>query len=146
MNKLIIFLAISLVVLGCKNNSKQTVEVDKTPTELAPVPFEKLQKLWVECDYIDVIFYHLSHSISQNDQRGIKASLLHIDTTRAQINPACNSVGRISYFIQGNLSLEGDLYFNDSCKYIIFLEEDKPAFSNKLTSQGISFYNQVMAQ
>ena len=42
--------------------------------------------------------------------------------------------------------LEAEMYFSPDCAYYVFLKNNKPAFANEMTTDGIAFFNQSFQQ
>lgn len=113
------------------------------PTSYPSIPSEKIVNLFETCDFIDYILYDYEFSLSQGEKPAIQASFSHISKTVPTINPNCQPIGRIFYQVEGQNALEADIYFNDGCKYYIFLENNQPKYANELTPAGIGFYEDV---
>lgn len=144
--------AVLFTAFACKNTAKEQPTESTTPASPAPaaatvsypsVPLDTLQMLWEKCDYIDYIFYGRNFSMNQSEQAAIRAALSHISDEVPTINPACQPTGHLFYQVEGENRLEADLYFQQQCVYFVFYDQGKPAFANKMTPQGLNFFQQV---
>ena len=156
------FLPLLLLIFlwSCNSNSETTTEAstaETTPTtNSAPAPtsktealypaypLEKLKYLFEICDYVDYVFYELPISMSLNEQGSIQYSVSHVSTEQALINANCKSIGRIFYQLKGENIAEAEIVFNapEKCSYIIFYENGKKAYANKMTEGGIKYLQQ----
>lgn len=145
-------------VLGtaCQNPNKKEADI-KTVGEhvaqispysgLESIPFEKLKFMHENCDQIDYIFNDLPISMALSERSAVKNNITFIAPERVVDSPvSCKPLGRQLFYSKGELYIEADLFFDDQCKFLIFLEDQKPKYSCKLTQQGINFYNNIMKQ
>ncbi|RMG78784.1 MAG: hypothetical protein D6714_17435 [Bacteroidetes bacterium] len=151
MTNRILFLAIALFCFSCKNepgaSSSQAAPAAQPQGEMLPsLPTEKLQYLWENCDYVDYIFYNLPISMSLNEKSSIQYALRHIAADPARIDPNCKPIGRIFYQVKGENVLEADIYFQQGCTYFKFLENNKPAYANYMTDEGIRYLNENISR
>jgi hypothetical protein len=51
----------------------------------------------------------------------------------------CKPIGRIFYVARGETVLTGSLFFNKDCHFVVFLENEEPAFAVQLNQYGITF-------
>lgn len=149
-------LCLLLTACGDKNNAANTATTT-TPTNTPPattttantypsIPLERLEYLWDNADYMDVIFYDLPISMNQNSLENIRSTLIHISDQTPQILPECKSIGRIFFQVEGKAIETAEIYFQQGCTFYLWLENDQPAFANMMTEDGISFYNNIFRQ
>ena len=109
------------------------------------LPMATVEKLYKECTYMDYIFDNLNFSISQDKQSSIRASIGFISTEPPENIPTgCKSIGRKFFHINGEIVLEADVYFSNNCSFYIFFENGKPKYANKMTTEGLNFYNNII--
>lgn len=165
MNRLLIFCLI-LTVTACNSETKKEVPVTpktetpapntkaeaKTPASTSlPLPAlttEKALYLWENCDYIDYVFYELPFSMSIDDQPNIQSTIRHISASPVpQLKSACKSIGRIFYQVKGENALSAEFYFSmkEGCFYLVFMEDNKPAYANLLTQDAVAYYQKAFS-
>jgi len=119
-------------------------QVDVKAQNLPALPQAMHQKIFDQCDYIDYVFYTTNFSISQSEKSGIQQAIVHIAPGKpANLNPACKSMGRVFYQIDGENVAEADMYFQQGCTYLVFLENGKPTYANEFTQEGIQYFNSI---
>ncbi len=133
-----------LLLAGCSEQPPSPREM--APQVTAPVPMYPvlpaplLDSLAPLVTHIDFIFYHLKHSISLNEPNGIMTHLSHIaGPEEVPQDHGCKPVGRIFYMASGQTVLTGDLYFSGKCRFVLFLENEKPVYAARLNDQGVLF-------
>ncbi len=120
-----------------------TPKAAPTGTPLPSMSQEEMMYLFNNCDYIDYVFYSTNFSISQNTQESIRSMLNMISPTTATLNPNCKAIGRVFYQVKGENYAEADLYFQEGCTYLVFLEKNKPIAGHILTDQGVAYFNNI---
>ena len=165
MVRFILLLALSSLLFACNSNTNSdTAEASESQTEtpsttettasnppageptLPSVPLETLQELWEKCDYVDYVFYYTNFSMSQDKQSSIRTTLRQISDEPAVLNPNCKAIGRLFYQVEGENALEGDLYLSNQCAYFVFYKDGKQTYANKLTAEGLQFYQNIFNQ
>jgi hypothetical protein len=160
MNKVLCFVlsfVLSFVMFfACQNpNTKNVDEVEQKEvvsqespySNLGPLPFDQIKFMHTNCDQIDYIFNELPISMALSEKSAVQNNVTFISPdkmTGAALN--CKPLGRQLFYSKGELYIEADLFFDDQCKFLVFLEDRKPKYANKLTQQGINFYNNIMQQ
>lgn len=148
-----------LSLLGCANNSSgETSNSNATTTDevttAAPttgstypsIPLARLEYLWENVTYMDVIFYNLPVSLNQSSRDNIRSTLAQIAESTPTINPECQSIGRIFFQVEGKNVETAEIYFQQGCTYYVWLENEMPAYANEMTEGGINFYNNIFKQ
>ncbi len=147
--KNIIFLFL-LILCSCQNSSKDIREAAQADSEAAvaypSITEEIMVKLWEQCDFVDYIFYDYDFSLSQEEKAAIQTSINHITREVPVIDPACRSIGRIFYQIDGENVMEADIVVSEKCQYYVFYENGKKTYANKLSAAGIGFYQKIFQQ
>ncbi len=150
----LLFLASCLLLLShCgNNNSAASTDAASTNNTTAPaattasypsIPVERLEYLWNNATYMDVVFYELPVSMNQSTLESIRSTLAHIAEEVPAIPPNCKSIGRI-FFQVGQQNVESaEIYFQPGCTFYLWLENDKPAYANQMTEDGVAFYNNI---
>lgn len=141
---------------GSQTETQETTETTEQPTTpetpavatktYPPVPKDTMLMLAEKCDFIDVVFYYESFSLSQQKKNDILGSLGHISNEPAPVPENCKPIGRIFYQVQGVNRMEADLFFTQGCTFLLFYKNNEPTYANNLTQDGISFYSNVFSQ
>ena len=121
-------------------------QVDPAYASLTSIPVEAMQDLYSNCNSLDIVFYEETFSLSQNDPTQIQSTLRYLTPAPVTYNPACKPIGRITFWVQGELRREADIYNGDACSYFIWLDGTKPQYINALTAQGIEFFKMVLTR
>jgi hypothetical protein len=145
-----------LLFIGCSgDNNKQsskTTEVSttqeyKNSVPLKSVPKEKMQFLFENADATDYIFHHHPFSMSQDDVNSVRSNLQYISSEPNPYIPKnCSPIARQFFQAQGEIVCELDVYFDNNCAFYVFVENEKPVYSNLMTDVGKNFFNSTMAQ
>lgn len=142
--KYFILLSLTLcLTFSCKQKKDPNTKF----SELAALPADKFQKLFSEATYIDYIFYDLPFSISQDDKPSISANLNLISREKmGPLNIHCKPLGREFFHIDGVITFEAEIYFQEGCYGYVFLQNEKPIYANKISEDGMKFYNNITTQ
>jgi hypothetical protein len=157
MNKLfVLFVFIAcLAGPGCKNNTSATTEATasespenkSTSAQYESIPQDLVMKVWNEVDMLDYIFHDLPFSMSQNDQASIRTNVTYIGKdAQPDIPTDCRPIARQFYQTEGDIFLEADIYFDAKCKFYVFFIEGKPRYANKMSPEGVSFFQTMIKQ
>lgn len=142
------FILISFII-SCKHQEEKKPEIQKVQVKeinLPPVTNDMINKMLMEVDYIDYIFHNLPISVSQDEKESINSNIVFIKNEAVKSIPAnCKAIGRKFFNIKGETYLSADIYFGEGCAAYIFLDGEKPVYANKMTEQGIIFYNNIIA-
>lgn len=149
-----LFLLSILIPIGCNSGRQQGANTAQAPVreQAAPqpagvdypgLPVEKAVEMYNECDYIDVIFYDMPISLSQNERASIQNTIGYISDSPATLFPDCKSVGRFFFQKEGDDMIQADFYFGGKCYAFVFLENGKPKYGNKLTDQGKAYFEKI---
>lgn len=158
MTRLITIIALSsLLLIACDNKSTDNKSADtvlanevakpEAPQESYPsISVDRLEYLWNNATYMDVVFYELPVSLNQSTPEQIRSTIAHISETPPVIDPNCKPVGRIFFQVAGDNVEEADIYFQNGCTFYLWLKDGKPTHANTFTKEGIDFYNNIYAQ
>jgi len=148
-----------MIFFGCQGNSSSKTK--STPTAIQPVqpatqpaaphPLPsiteaEMQNIFNKCDYIDFIFYNMDFSISVNDKNNVKQVVNFVDRAQPPANLTCPTMGRIIFQHNGEILIEADMHYSDECKHFIFFKDNKPTYANKISSQGITYFQQMFSR
>lgn len=110
------------------------------------LPVERMQELFNSVDYIDFVFYYTNFSMNQSDENSIKATFGHVATEVPVIDPSCQPIGSLFFQSQGKELMQAELYFTENCIYFVWLENGQRTYANKMTPNGLKFYQQIFSQ
>lgn len=139
-------------LLSCQSGSQEAATETTKPKasvieDLKPLPQNIKQNLLEKCDYIDYTFYNFDFSMSQSEPGAIQANLaLLSEEVQPNIPAECKPIGRKYYHINGEIVMEAELYFGENCLFYIYKDDNTTLFGNKLSGQGVNFYNNVIQQ
>lgn len=158
MNRYSFLLAALLLIAGCGQNTSsqdstegqaQAPAAEQAPAvaQLPSVPLDTMTMLYEKCDYIDFIFYTLNFSVNQAEKASIQGTLRHIAQETPVISPNCRPQGRIFFQVDGRNALQGDFSFGEGCFYYIFYDDKgKAIYANKMTAEGVQFFQNLLAR
>lgn len=163
----ITILLTALIFMGCGNNSAETNTANannptankaQTKTAAAPsgmknsvalqsIPKSTIMGLWNNCTYIDYIFHDLPFSMSQDEKESIQANLNYISSeVQAYIPNNCKPIARQMFHVGGDIVLEADVYLSDVCQFYVFVEDEKPAYANKMSPSALQFFSTMFSK
>ena len=156
MKRVIYVVLIGLFITACQNSGNKETDIkqanepviQKSPYDgLESMPFDQIKFMHSNCDQIDYIFNELPISMALSDKSAVQNNITFI-SPEPVVSPDlnCKPLGRQLFYSKGELYIEADLFFDDQCKFLVFLEDQKPKYTCKLTQQGINFYNNIMQQ
>lgn len=138
---------------SCQGSQKEQVKpiaqapVPQAAPTLEPLPQEIKERLFAECDAIDYTFYNFNFSMSQSDPSAVRGNLsLLSDEVQPNIPAECKPIGRKYYHIDGEIVAEAELYFSENCLFYIYKNDNTTLYGNKLSPQGVNFYNNIIQQ
>lgn len=157
MLKKIYFILFVFTIFAACNSTDNSGNEQTTPPPTVAAPTQsipilpKLPKadadfLWNNCTYVDLVFYNLPFSMSIDNQAGIRSNLIMIANKQISQNPACKSIGRVIYQIDGKIILEADMFYGDGCNYFVFYKDKKAVYANSMTAEGIQYFTNIMTQ
>jgi len=157
MNKVLFrwsYLILAIVIAACNSGTKaddgtrQQVAVTQpqTPGALQSISPAAMQDLWQNCNALDIIFYETNFSLSQDDQNAIRGTLGFFSPDPVQRDPNCKPMGRLTFLVDGNIRQEADIYLSETCKYFVWFRNNTPVCINGMTTQGATFFNQILQQ
>jgi len=125
-----------------KQKNKTAVVGEKLPS----ISMEKMKTIWEKCDYIDFLFYKTNFSMSMDKKDSIQGTVRHVAQETPTLNPACKSIGRVFFEIQGETFIEAEIFFQDGCQYFVFYENKKKVYANHMSQEGIAHYTNLFKQ
>lgn len=104
----------------------------------------RLEYLFENATYMDATFYEYPVSINQSSLPQIQSTLAGISTDPMPLNPICKPLGHIWFQVNGKNVEEADIYFQAECVGYVWYQDGKPAYSNKMTQEGLNFYANIL--
>lgn len=153
-------LCIALFSFSCNNIEQSTapkkkieivnqppIKIKSNGKALYPsIPFETIKALYEKCDYVDYSFANLPFTINRQEPNDLRHSLAQVAQEVALVDENCPPFGRMVYYKDGNVALEGLIYFSKGCNYFVFLENNQPKYANFMTPSGVQFFNGLLTQ
>ena len=132
-----------------KDSGTSEVPSDASTSRPAPLPF--LQSVDVNTLYsivqsVDILFYKLPISVSQDDAASAKNSVQYIVPALPAISSNCEAVGRMSWISDGKIVREADFFLGKGCNYFEFMENGQPAYRNAMAPAGVEFFTTIISQ
>lgn len=146
--QLLFFGYILSILFACKGKlESSTAEKYINPLDTLPF-FNNLEiaKLYALADKVDVIFYNLPASVSQDDPESAKNTVLYIMPAKPTNRGKCGALGRLSWLSEGKIIREADFFVGDSCHYLLFMKDGIPQYANQMGKPGIEFFTTIINQ
>lgn len=130
--------------LSTENQSTSTGSVK---TESLPYLSSKdVNSLYSIAEQVDIIFYKLPISVSQDDAASAKNTVLYISPAAPKITSECGPIGRLSWISDGKIVREADFYIGEGCNHFVFIENGKPVYKNAMGIEGVQYFQTIMSQ
>ena len=145
-NDLFVFISLILGVFIIAG-MRFTTKIKSNGKAMYPsIPFKTIKALYEKCDYVDYSFNNLPFTISRQEPNDLRHSLGQIAQEVALVDSNCSPFGRMIYYKDGEVALEGLIYYSKGCNYFVFLENNQPKYANFMTPSGVQFFNGLLAQ
>ena len=135
---------------GEKTEDQTTSEVAAPPVPAAPsyppLGNQVVSQLYADADKVDIIFYNLPISVNQEDPASVKNTVLYVAPASPNITAACQPLGRLTWMAKGSIIKEADIYCEEGCQYLLFIENNKPVAANALQQAGVDFFKNIISQ
>ena len=152
----IILISLLSLLMACKEGSKSSGAKVESPSKtttkqksaIRGMTQQEFLEIQSKCDAVDYIFHSLPFSINQTERANVLSNLGFIGSEQADaIPPNCKALGREFFQASGDIFLEADLYYcpPDHFSYVFF-KDKKPFAANKMSTQGINFYSNLIKQ
>ena len=114
--------------------------------KLPILPKDLVMRVWNEVDLLDYIFHNLPFSMNQNEQASIRTNLTYFSEEPVDRPVGCKPISRQFYQVSGDIFMEADVYFDDNCKFYVFIIDGKEKYANKMSPEGITFFTNMISQ
>lgn len=129
------------------HQTKATNFFARCPTDsLPPLPEALARRIMDSCTLIDYTFLTLPFTISFDNNKSVQGSFRHIQVDGVEEVPGLKVFAKTFFQIQGRIVLIGDLYFDKAGQYFVYSEEGVKKYGNKLSQEGIDFFNQIITR
>ncbi len=149
----IFLLAIGSIWMSCNSEpSKSETESEAETTEkvqakgktLPSLPTDRMKRLWDNAAQLDYIFLNLPVSMNMDNQEAIRSSMSHFSPDGVTLNPSCKQHdGNMLFAIDGEIVEECQFYYQDGCKYYVWLENGKKTYANGMNEAGREFMEKM---
>ncbi len=106
---------------------------------------EQAQFLFDHAEKVDVLFTNLAISLSQVKKSDVKGQISFLKKGEVPINHCCAESANIIFQSETDIIADGRMYLEGDCRYVVFYEENKPAYAAYMTDQGMKFYRQILS-
>lgn len=144
---------LSVFIMACGNSSSDQTKTISEPVIEAPaamslpsIPEEELKTLFMECDYVDYIFYELPVSMSYDNKQAIQSALQFVSQNADVPTSGCKAMGRMIFQKEGNQIMEAELFVSPSCGHYVWYRDGKKAYANMMTNTGQGHYMGIINQ
>ncbi|MBK6389572.1 MAG: hypothetical protein KA109_03970 [Saprospiraceae bacterium] len=125
--------------IACKNN-KEEKKSDPVRTSAASyLTNDDILNLSNSADYVDMLFYHMNISVSQNDPPSIRQSVNFLTASGKPSNMQCPPIGRISFLSKGKIIREADIHLSPGCNYFTIIENKVSSGTVLMSPEGVKF-------
>ena len=125
-----------------KSNATTTYKVDSLP----PLPEALARRIMDSCTLIDYTFLSLPFTMSFDNNKSVQGSFRHIQVDGVEEVAGLKVFAKTFFQIQGRIILVGDLYFSNAGAYFVYSEDGVKKYGNKLSQEGIDFFNQIITR
>jgi hypothetical protein len=131
---------------------KKNAETAETETAAPNMPSypalgnEEVSRIYSQSDHVDIIFYNLPISVSQDDPASVKNTALYVSPASPIITSQCKPIARLSWMAQGTIIREADVHVEAGCQYLLFFENSKPVAANAMQQAGVDFFQNIIRQ
>ena len=153
---LLLALNLGLFTTSCKpkQSSGETTDAPAAETPAAaveslawpPLGNREVAGLYSQADKVDIIFYNHPISVNQEDPASVKNTTLYVSPASPKVTAQCKALGRLTWMSQGTILREADIYCETGCEYLLFIENNKPAYANAMSPAGVSFFKNIIHQ
>ena len=146
-----LFFGVILLFIACKQDASKPSDEPNTPpqSKLAALPYltnMDIQGLLAKTETVDMIFFHLPISVSQDDAASARNSVMDSSPATPAVADTCRAAGRMSWMSQGVILKEADFYLGQGCYQFVFIEDNKAAYRNAMSSEAIQFFETILKQ
>lgn len=154
MKNILLLSALIVLSYSCKPNASQKENANtqepqsstQVSTTLPSIPEALLTKVFMECDFVDYIFYELPFSMSYDQQSTIQSVLRWVDGSTKIPSQGCKALGRMIFQSKGDIMIEAEIYVSQECAYYKWFVDGTATYNNLMTMEGINHYAGIIQQ
>lgn len=99
-----------------------------------------------EADFVDMIFYTMDISVSQNDLASVQQTAQFFSVEGKPADMECPAIGRLSILSKGKIIKEADIHYKlRSCAYFTVIDHKKPVGTCMISAAGLKFFDSLIA-
>lgn len=138
------------LIIACKNDGKSSNSKSAgagKKIEYNGISADLLTKLRQECTSIDIISLkkEVNVSMSFDNQQAVAIILSFITEEKANLTDMCLPEARLVCQRNGDVFQEMDLYYQNGCNALVFMDKDnKPVSANQISNEGVDFFNNFL--
>jgi hypothetical protein len=130
---------------GGQGQQNSAAALSGTPyAGLGSIQIQEMHDLYYSCNSMDIIFYNTNFSLSQTDTNSIRTTLEYLLPSPVIHDINCKPIGRATFWVDGELGQEADIYVGPTCNYWIWIKDQKPVHINPMTPKGIEFFTNII--
>lgn len=153
MRHLVLFLLPAFLLTSACQSKKNSEATEANAEEKKIIdlklPFlssEEVNKLYATAEKVDMIFYELPISVNQEEEASVKNTVLYIVPASPRVTAQCKPLGRLAWLADGVILREADVFVGEGCQYLLFMENNQPAWANAIAPEAIQFFNNITSQ
>ena len=134
------------LVAACKPEGGKTAEPAVQAPALPAMTREDINALYAATEKVDILFYNLPVSVSQDDAASAKNTVTYIAPVPPPAGSSCPSMARQSWNSGGAIIKEANVHIDSTCAYLVFVEKEQPVAQNAMEAPGQDFFRSVISQ
>lgn len=134
-----------VLLFSCKSNPAPTQEkqAEKSQGHLTQDDILSLSR---DADFVDIIFYQMDISVSQNDPASVLQTTQFLTLNGKPSGMNCPAIGRLTYLSKGKIIREADIHFQGTaCAYFTIIENKNPVGTCTISPDGLKFFDSMIS-
>lgn len=140
----VLILGVCVIIPACKQ--KEAPQPEKVENKIPVLSMRDVVDLRNIADQVDIIFYNLPMSITQDDAASAKNTVMYISALPLPEDMSCPPIARLTWMSNGSIVKEADVHLQGNCAFLSFMEKNKVVARNTLDPAGVEFFNTVVTQ
>lgn len=148
----VLLLAVAALGIGftaCKGRSGSADAGTDSAAQVPALPSltrDDINTLYAQAEKVDIIFFSLPVSVSQDDATSAKNTVTYIAPIPPAAGAQCAAVARLSWIAGGAIIKEANVHIDSTCAYLVFVEKEQPVAQNAMEQAGQDFFRSVISQ
>ncbi|HRI00528.1 MAG TPA: hypothetical protein PK006_05705 [Saprospiraceae bacterium] len=146
MNKFLVSAFVFIcMMMSCKESGKNGSN-SNTLANLPIFPAETITELNKTVTSIDLISLkkEVNVSMSFDNPQAVQYVLSFADDEKGLVTGGCPPEGRIVFIVNGNNTYDAEIYYQNGCSAMVWLQGGKRVGSNKISNEGIDFFKNFL--